>query len=104
MSLDETVCRLCFWLFIRNQLNVPQKEVTSNEPTSPVSNKERSSTGAGSDIQSEVQRVRERLQKINNTSVKEEKLGAHAQEHHIAVEKLLFIPSREEVSNRLTCS
>lgn len=27
----------------------------------------------------------------------EEKLGAHAQEHHVAVDKLLFIPSREEV-------
>lgn len=30
------------------------------------------------------------------TNLNEEKLGAHAQEHHIAVDKLLFIPSREE--------
>lgn len=76
---------------------MPPQEVPSTCTPSPGE----SSVDETSSIQSEVKRVRKRLQKLID-SVPEEKLGAHAQEHHVAVDKLLFIPSREEVGTWLS--
>jgi len=41
----------------------------------------------------DVSKIKERLIREPPT----ERLGAHSQEHHVAVDKLLFVPSREEV-------
>jgi len=88
-----------YYLLFRNQFTASQNQ--TEQPSSKASEPTDSAPSV-SDIQSEVQRVRQRISKLAG-SAPEEKLGAHAQEHHVAVDKLLFIPTREEVLT-ISCS
>jgi len=89
--------------------SAPSQETIKSEPSGPPSDKKETSAApapetvkkdhstlstASFSMRSEVSKVKQRLAKMGDDG--EEKLGAHAQEHHVAVDKLLFVPSREE--------
>ncbi|XP_067932501.1 WD repeat-containing protein on Y chromosome-like isoform X2 [Watersipora subatra] len=93
-SNDEKLQEQTIFNKLQGTLTLPQiTENQLNVQTRPVIS---SSVSEGDSLQSEVQKVKNRLGKFRSSAASDEKLGAHAQEHHVAVDKLLFIHSREE--------